>query len=452
MVECYLIENYMPRKEPIMGRIVKTNGKSKLKLAKAVEIKRLQDYERMEIDCKVELIQELIPLGLMYVGEVLQREVALLAGEKYKRNGQPGYKRWGSQRGSVYIKDQKLPIKVQRVRDVRKNREMSLSTYESFQRPTQVDEGLLRRLLHGLSTRNYQECAETIPGAFSLSPSTVSRRYIKASSRKLKEFLERRLEGYDFVSVVIDGKQFGDDGILIALGITIEGKKVILGMIEASTENYMVCRDFLRDLTDRGLRYEEGLLCLIDGSKGIRKAIREVFGTYAKVQRCQWHKRENVVSYLSKDSQERIRKKLQRAYNKDTYEEAKKALQTIKKELMPINESAVRSLEEGLEETLTIHRIGLYKELKRSFTTTNMIESVMSQIGQKTDKVDYWKNSNQRQRWVATSLLYIEGRLNKANGYKYLPRLREALMPCRHDVVRKEIKTAQAPRENTAAA
>lgn len=427
-----------------MSRVIKSRDKSKSKRAQVVNIKSIQEYGQIDVDCKVALIQELIPLGLMHIKELLQEEVARLAGEKYKRNGQPGYKRWGSQRGSVYVKDQKLPIKVQRVRDMGNNRELSLSTYERFQQPAQIDEGLMRRVLHGLSTRNYRECAETIPEAFSLSSSTVSRRYIRASSRKLKELMERRLEGYDFVSLVIDGKQFGDDGILMALGITVEGKKVVLGMLQASTENYIVCRDFLRDLIDRGLRYEEGLLCLIDGSKGIRKAIREVFGRHAIVQRCQWHKRENVVSYLPKCSQERIRKKLQSAYNKDTYEGAKKALQAVKNELRPINESAVKSLEEGLEETLTIHRLGLYKELKRSFTTTNMIESVMSLIGQKTDKVDYWKNSNQRQRWVATSLLYIEGRLNKASGYKYLTRLRDA--------IRKEIGTAKSVKGDAVAA
>lgn len=427
-----------------MRRVIKSRDKSKVKRAQAVNIKSIQEYGQMDVDCKVALIQELIPLGLMHIKELLQEEVTRLAGEKYRRNGQPGQKRWGSQRGSVYVKDQKLPIKVQRVRDVTNNRELSLSVYERFQQPTQIDEGLMRRVLHGLSTRNYRECAETIPEAFSLSPSTVSRRYIRASSRKLKELMERRLEGYDFVSVVIDGKQFGDDGILMALGITIEGKKIVLGMLQASTENYMVCRDFLRDLIERGLRHEEGLLCLIDGGKGIRKAVREAFGVHAIVQRCQWHKRENVVSYLPKNAQERVRKKLQSAYNKETYDEAKKALEAIKRELMPVNESAVRSLEEGLEETLTIHRLGLYKELKRSFTTTNMIESVMSQIGQKTDKVDYWKNSNQRQRWVATSLLYIEGRLNKASGYKYLTRLREAM--------RKEIGTVKGVKGNAIAA
>lgn len=427
-----------------MGRIVKTNGKSKLKSAKSVEVKRLQDYEGMDVDCKVELIQELIPLGLMHIEEMLQEEVTRLAGEKYKRNGQPGYKRWGSQRGSVYVRDQRLPIKVQRVRNVKDNNEALLDTYKRLQQPTQMDEKLLRRVLHGLSTRNYQECAETIPGALSLSSSTVSRRYIRASKRKLEELMERRLEGYDFVSVVIDGKRFGEDGILIALGITIEGEKVFLGMAQSSTENYEVCRDFLGGLVERGLRYKEGLLCLIDGAKGIKKAILEVFETSAIVQRCQWHKRENVVSYLTKGSQERVRKKLQKAYSKETYEEAKKALQAIKRELRPTNESAVRSLEEGLEETLTIHRLGLYQELKRSFTTTNMIESVMSQIGQKTDKVDYWKNSNQKQRWVATSLLYIEGRLNRASGYKYLSRLREAL--------RKEIEASEGAKKDAVAA
>jgi putative transposase len=307
-----------------MSRVIKSRDKSKAKRGQVANIKSMQEYGQMDVDCKVALIQELIPLGLMHIKDLLQEEVARLAGDKYRRNGQPGYKRWGTQRGSVYVRDQKLPIKVQRVRDIENNKEAPLNTYESFQAPRQMDEGLLRRVLHGLSARNYQECAETIPEAFSLSSSTVSRRYIRASSRKLKELMERRLEGYDFVSLVIDGKQFGEDGILIALGITVGGKKVVLGMLQASTENYMVCRDFLRELIDRGLRYEEGLLCpawtkadrLIDGSKGIRKAIRDVFGRHAIVQRCQWHKRENVVSYLPKNAQERARKKLQSAYNK----------------------------------------------------------------------------------------------------------------------------------------
>jgi transposase-like protein len=152
-----------------------------------------------------------------------------------------------------------------------------------------------------------------------------------------------------------------------------------------------------------------------------------VFGAKALVQRCQWHKRENVVSYLPKNRQEQIRKELQRAYEKPSYEEAKKALEKVKKEISLINESAVRSLEEGLEETLTLHRLGLFEKLGQSLKTTNCMESLMAQIGQKLDKVDYWKNSNQKQRWLASALLDIEPRLNRVKGYRYLPELRLAL-------------------------
>jgi transposase-like protein len=165
----------------------------------------------------------------------------------------------------------------------------------------------------------------------------------------------------------------------------------------------------------------------MDGSKGIRKAVEEIFGRYALIQRCQWHKRENVVDYLPKARQAPFRKLLQPAYEEPTYEGAKRALMRVKRELSLINESAVRSLEEGLEETLTLHRLGLFEKLGKSLKTTNCIESIMALIGQKTDKVDYWRNSNQKQRWLATALLDIEPRLNRIRGYRYLPELRTAL-------------------------
>jgi len=379
------------------------------------------------VDSKVALIQGLIPLGLMQVKEVLQEEVRKLAGERYKRDGLPGHDRWGKQRGFVYIKDQRVPIIVQRVRDTVNNREVTSSVYERLQRPSDDDEGVLKRGLHGLSCRNYRDCAEAIPEALSLSSSTVSRRYIRASSRKLQELMERKLDGYDFGAIVLDGKYFGNDEMIIAIGVTKEGKKVLLGIIQSATENSNVCKAFLLELIERGLRYEDGLLCVIDGAKGLRKAMNEVFGRYGIVQRCQWHKRENVVSYLPKGMQATVRQKLQSAYCKETYEEVKAALKAIRAELSVINESAVKSLDEGLEESLTVYRLGLHEALRRSFTTTNTIESVMAQIGQKTDRVDHWRNSNQKQRWIAASLLFIERRLNKVNGYRYLSHLREAM-------------------------
>lgn len=147
------------------------------------------------------------------------------------------------------------------------------------------------------------------------------------------------------------------------------------------------------------------------------------------MQRCQWHKLENVVSYLPKSEQVRFRRKLQKAYQKPTYKEAKEELGKIEKELKLLNESAVKSLLEGLEETLTIHRLGLFPLLGTSFKTTNCLESINRQIGIYTDRVSYWKNSNQRQRWLASALTEIEPRLRLVKGHKHLRRLREMMKP-----------------------
>jgi transposase-like protein len=411
-----------------MKKVLQIRGKGKVRKARAVEVMNLEGYGAMEVDSRLELIHELIPIGLMHVKDELQREVRQLAGDKYQRNGLPDHDRWGSQLGSIYIQDQRIPILVQRVRDTKNNREVSLRTYEGLQSPSaNADEKVLKRILHGLSCRNYRECSEAIPEALSLSASTVSRRYIRASERKLKELMERNLGRYDFIAVVIDGKSFGEDGIIMAVGITTEGKKVLLGMIQSGTENHIVCRDFLRKLIARGLRYEQGLLCVIDGAKGFRKAVTEVFGVHGIVQRCQWHKRENIVEYLPKKIQKEFRKKLQTAYEEENYAEAKAALLAIKKELRLINESAASSMEEGFEETLTVHRLGVPKGLRKTLKTTNVIESVLALVSQKTGKIDYWKNSDQKQRWVATALLDIEGRLNRVNGYRHLKSLRIAL-------------------------
>ena len=164
----------------------------------------------------------------------------------------------------------------------------------------------------------------------------------------------------------LDGKTFGDDAMVIALGVTIQGEKVVLGFVQTTTENERVCSQFLRSLLDRGLSVDQGVLCVIDGAKGLRKAVGKVFAAKAAVQRCQWHKRENVVRYLSTSQQSVFRRKLQRAYDQPTYSQAKAGLKKVRAELMLLNQSAVASLDEGFEETLTVHRLGLFKELGRS--------------------------------------------------------------------------------------
>ena len=381
-----------------------------------------------EIETKVALIQALIPLGLQAVAEALEAEVVVLAGTRYRRTGRPaGVVRWGQQRGSVYLADQKLPIPVPRVRDRVANREVALTTYKQLQHPRTADAGLFRKVLVGLSCRQYAACAEAVPEAFGLSASSVSRRFIRASARHLQTVCERRLEGRTFVALIVDGKTFADDAIVIALGITTTGEKMILGFVQTATENASVCATFFRSLVERGLQPVDGLLCVIDGAKGLRTAVQTVFGSHAVVQRCQWHKRENVVRYLPKAQQGTWRRRLQQAYERPTYAEAKAALLRLRQELRPVNLSAVHSLEDGLEETLSLHRLGVFVTLGISLKTTNCLESLNAQLGQLTDKVDHWRTSDQKHRWVASALMAIEPRLRRIKGYRHLPQLQAAL-------------------------
>lgn len=376
----------------------------------------------------VALIQALIPLGLHAVGDALEAEVTDLAGERYSRTGgQPGYVRWCQQRGSVYLLDQKLPITYRRVRNRFRNVEVALPTYQALGDPRAADAGLFRKVLHGLSCRRYEACAEAVPEAFGLSASSVSRRFMRASARQLRKLSERRLEQDEVVVLVLDGKTFADDSMVLALGVTRQGEKKILGFVQTATENEPVCAAFLRDLVTRGLRTDQGLLCVIDGAKGLRKAIQTVFGRQAVVQRCQWHKRENVVRYLPKGQQAPWRRRVQQAYERPTYTDARAALLRLRQELRTINLSAVASLDEGLEETLTLHRLGLFGTLGRSLKTTNCLESLNAQLGQLTDKVDRWRTSDQKHRWVASAVLAIEPRLRRIKGYRHLTQLQEAL-------------------------
>jgi putative transposase len=379
-------------------------------------------------DARVELIQALIPLGLEAVNDLLQQEVTALAGARYRHgDGQAGYARWGRQPGSVYLTDQKLAVQVPRVRDLKAGKEVPLPSYQALRQPRRADEAALRKVLKGLSCREYEACVEPVAETFGLSGSSISRRFKRASARKLAELSERDLSGHDLVAVFLDGKTFGDDQMVIALGVTLEGQKVVLGFVQTASENEAVCATFLRGLVERGLKFDQGLLCVIDGAKGLRKAVEKVFGASAMVQRCQWHKRENVVRYLPVSQQATFRRKLQAAYEQPTYAGAKKALQRVRSELTQINASAVRSLDEGFEETLTLHRLGVFQELGRSLKTTNCLENLNALVGRRTDKVDYWKNAEQKHRWLATTLLDLEPRLRKVWGYRQLLRLRAAL-------------------------
>jgi transposase-like protein len=415
-----------------MARMPHVVGKRKKSRVKGeVKVVSREAYEGLDLDSRLELIRALIPLGLSYVYEELEKEVEELSGERYRRkSGRDNGRRHGSNPGSVRLGGRKVPIRVPRVRG--EEGELTLRSYRKLHGGGDLDEELFRRVLYGISCRNYEQAAGDLPGSIGLSGSSVSRTFMKESARRLKEFQERDISGLNVVALFLDGKSFAEDEMVIALGVTMDGSKHILGFVQTDTENTKVITQFLRSLLDRGLDVSEGILAVVDGSKGLISGVKKALRGLVVIQRCQWHKRENVVSHLSKEEQEYWRNRMRRAYSRPTYDEAKKALEKIRDELEEINESAVRSLNEGFEETLTLHRLGVFGVLGRSLKTTNILESVNSQAEERCGRVDYWKNSNQKHRWLASALLDIEPRLNRLCGYRHLPKLREA--------IRKELK------------
>ena len=386
-----------------------------------------EGYAELEVEAKVEWIRSLVPLGLLHIEELLDEEVTALAGERYARKDPSvGGRRHGSNPGTVGLAGQRVPIRVPRICHVTA-REIPLRSDEALHGDRAVNDLLLRRVLSGISCRNDAAAAAAIPGAIGLSGSTVSRAFIEASAAKLRELQERDLSREDVVALVLDGKTFAESTMVVALGITMTGETRFLGFVETDTENEKGLTPFLRSLVERGLDVSQGLLVIVDGGKGLRAAVRKAFRHRALVQRCQWHKRENVVSDVAKRAQPVWRQRLQRAYNRPAYDEALAALQSLQHELEDRNQSAAGSLAEGLDETLTLHRLGVYGVLGRSLKTTNGLESINALIEERCAKVDHWQNSSQRHRWLATALLDIEPRLRKVMGDRHLPKLRDAL-------------------------
>ena len=420
-----------------MSSIAKTKKRSKkAKRLGTVEVIRPEQYEAFDVDSKVECIRALIPLGLMHVREVLEEEVCALAGLRYARKTPelPG-RRHGSNPGSVQLAGQRHPLRIPRVQH-KSGGEIPLYTLEQLCGTGQVDDLLLKRVLYGISCRNYETAAAAVPGAIGLSSSTVSRTFTRASAQQLQALQDRDLSKVDVVAVFLDGKTFADMTMVIAVGIALTGEKHLLGFVETGTENEAVLTPFLHSLCDRGLDISQGLLVIIDGSKGLRAAVRQAMGGAALVQRCQWHKRENVMRYLPKGEQAHWRTRLQRAYRQPTYEQARKTLAQLQRDLEGRNQSAARSLAEGLEETLTLHRLGVFPLLGESFKTTNCLESINAAVAVRCAKIDHWVNSSQRHRWLAAALLDIEPRLRRVKGFRHLPKLRVALQ--------RELKIKQA--------
>jgi len=378
-------------------------------------------------------------LGLMLMFAAMYSEAEKLAGQKNRKDPNRKIYWWGQQSGYVYYEGKKVPVYRPRLREKGGN-EVKLKSYEAFKSGERAEGLCMADLLSGLSTRNYEWVAGRFLEGYGIKKSTVSRRYIRATKKKMQELLERDLSGLDLCVIFIDGIEIKGHLIVVALGVDMDGQKHVLGLWQGATENIEVCLGLLDDLERRGLNMDREYLFVIDGSKALRSGIRRKFGKRGLVQRCQVHKRRNVKGYLPAEYQGSVDARIRAAYNMSRYEEAKESLQRTVRYLERLNPSAARSLKEGLEETLTVHKLGIGEALRKSLSSTNVIESCFSVTRWVQMRVKRYRNGEMVQRWAAVSLLEAEKRFRRINGYKEIPKLVAAL---RKQVITEELTEAE---------
>ena len=379
-----------------------------------------------------ELLQEslrgfAVEAGMRVALCLLQDEVLQLCGPAYQR--QPGreFSRYGRQPGVVLLAGRGVPILKPRVRYKDGRGEKTLGTYEQLQRPEAISESTLAKMVRGVSCRNYEEVLDTARASLGVQKSNVSRGFVKASGKELDKLLTRPLPKTRMVALFIDGIDFAGEMLIVALGLDSAGIKHVLGIRQGTTENAIVCRELLTSLRDRGLDTSQPTLCVLDGSKALDSAVREVFDGNALIQRCQVHKKRNVKAHLPESLHKELDQRLNQAYYGTDHAAAKQQLLDTVKWLERINPSAAASLREGLDETLTVIRLDLPDRLRRTLATTNPIESVMDTTRTITGRVKHWQDGAMRQRWCASGLLKAEQRFRRVKGYKDIPKLVEAL-------------------------
>jgi len=366
--------------------------------------------------------------GLKIVSAVLEDEVLQKVGSRYQPDPDSGARRWGSQPGYVVFSGQKVPIERPRVRQ-RGGGEVELETYRKLQRDGRMQRAVRERLVCGISSRQYGRAVESLLSGYGIARSSVSRHFIQATAGELKELMERRLEKLKLVAILIDGIEFAGQVMIVALGLDETGHKHMLGLWQGATENATVVRSMLEDMVGRGLDTNRKYLFVLDGSKALRAAVERVFGQDTQVQRCQLHKLRNVADHLPEHCRNDWRRRIRAAYSMMKYDEAKAALDRLWRQLVDINPSAARSLEEGMEETLTVHRLGVGPLLRRTLASTNPIESCLSTVRRVTRRVTHWQGGDHIQRWTAAGLLQAEKGFRRIKGYRDLAALVQKLNP-----------------------
>jgi transposase-like protein len=364
--------------------------------------------------------------GLQLMELLMQEEVRELVGERSQRQTERTANRWGSEQGYCVVMGQKVPLKRPRVRTT-EDAEVRLGSYEMFHRGEPLTETVWEKLMLGLSTRKYGQAVRQFTEAYGLEKSAVSEHFIEASRAKLKDLLESRLDKIRLCALLIDATPFEGQQMVAALGIGQDGRKTILGVRQGATENATVVGELLGDLVSRGLDFTEPRLYVLDGGKALTAAVKRYAGESASIQRCQVHKRRNVLDHLTDEQKPGVAKRLNAAYALEDYAGAKQALNQLHRELMDLNPSAARSLREGMEETLTVHRLHVPMQLRKTLASTNVIESAFSIVERVCRNVKRWHGGDQRERWVGSGLLVAQKQFRRITGYKQIPALLRVL-------------------------
>ena len=368
-----------------------------------------------------------IDAGLLVMNALIEEEVERRAGKKGKHDPNREARRWGSEDGYLVMAGKKIPTERPRVRSV-DGKEVQLERYERFQADGDLQRSVGKHVLAGVATRDYEGVVDEVCDGYGIRKSSVSRHWKALSAKKLEEFLARPLGHLDLAAVMIDGVGFDDDyTLVVALGIDSTGRKHMLGVWLGATETAQLCKELLADLLERGVTTDRPLLFVLDGSKALRRAVKDTFGDKALVQRCQVHKERNVLDHLPKSYQRVVRMRLRAAWGMKSYEDAETELKKVVEYLDDLNPSAARSLEEGFEETLTIHRLQVPAALRKTLRSTNPIENCFSFKQKYCRNVKRWTSADMVLRWSSAMLLEVEKRFRKIRGHRSMPQLLAAL-------------------------
>jgi len=360
-------------------------------------------------------------LGLSIIQRVMDAEI----GQKVGQWGQRQTRRHGHQTGYVVYGGRKVSLERPRLRS-REDKEVPLTSYQAFQKDGKLQQAVTRQLTRQCSTRDYEGAIAGCLKGYGIKRSSVSRHWKAATAKELEGLMERPVPK-DLLVLMIDSKFFGGDCIVTAIGIDVQGRKQVLGLWHGATENSTVVKGLLEDLVSRGLETERKLLIVIDGAKALRKAVQMVLGEHGLVQRCRIHKQRNVLDQLPEEKKAQARWRLQAAWAQKDPQMAERQLRKTARWLEASWPMAAASLLEGLEETLTVQRLGISHTLGRSLSNTNLIESCFAQAAHRTRRVKRWDGPRMILRWTASALLSGEKNFRRINGCEQLTALEKVL-------------------------